>query len=464
MRLQHFVSESEMQYQRECSARVRAMCEGYTAYVDTYGCQQNEADSECMRGMLAEMGYTLTDSELADLIVVNTCAIREHAELRALGNIGHLVHTKRKNPRQRVILAGCMAAEQAVREKVKRSYKQVDAMLDTTSFWRLPEIVLALLENGGRLDDSFASVIDLDNRIAEGMPILRTFQHKASVSIMYGCNNFCSYCIVPYVRGRERSRRAEDILYEVRELIADGCKDIMLLGQNVNSYADEDTDFADLLEAAANFEGEYVVRFMTSHPKDCTKKLIDTIAKNPRIERHLHLPVQSGSDKILAAMNRKYTVEKYLELVDYTREKIPDIALTSDIIVGFPGETEVEFCETLELITRVRYDAMFTFIFSPRVGTPAEKIPDTESKEAKSERFSRLLDTANAISNEKHRALVGKNERVLIDGESKSEYRLAGRTQSGRLVNINGDMSLVGQFVNVEITGATTWSLTGGII
>ena len=453
-----FVSENELEYQRECMRRVRAMQSGATAFVDTYGCQQNEADSERMRGMLREMGYTLAPDERADLVIINTCAVREHAEQRALGNIGHMVHYKRENPAQKIILAGCMAGEPGARERVRRSYRQVDAVLDTTNFWRLPETVLHLLETGER------SIPDTepDSRIAEGLPVVRTHPHKAYVSIMYGCNNFCTYCIVPHVRGRERSRCPQDVLGEVEALVKDGCRDIMLLGQNVNSYAGEGMDFAELLGAAASFDGDYVVRFMTSHPKDCTHKLIDTIASCPKVERHIHLPVQSGSSRILKAMNRRYTRESYLELVDYARSKIPGLVLTSDVIVGFPGATEQDFEDTLSLVREERYDSLFTFIFSPREGTPAAAMDDPTTREEKSERFARLTDLQNEISMEIHSEAVGRTVRALIDGESRGgELNLAARTQEGRLINLAGDPSLTGQFRDVEITGATTWSFIG---
>ncbi len=460
-----FVTAEETGFQRECMERVRAMTQGGTAFVDTYGCQQNEADSERMRGMLSEMGYTITDSNRSDVVVINTCAIREHAEQRVLGNIGYLTHTKRENPNQIIIVAGCMAGEKHIREQIKKSYRQVDALLDTTTFWRLPETILNILE--GR-NGEIRAESEPDSRIAEGMPVLRQFKHKAQVSIMYGCNNFCSYCIVPYVRGRERSRRSTDIIEEVRELVADGCKDIQLLGQNVNSYgldSAEEMDFADLLGELGKLEGDFLLRFMTSHPKDCTKKLLDTMASSPRIARHLHLPVQCGSDRILQAMNRRYTVAKYLSLIDYAREKMPDIVLTSDIIVGFPGETEEDFRGTLELIKKVEFDSLFTFIFSPRVGTPAASMPDPATKEEKSERFERLVNLQNEISARKHREYIGKKFRALIDGESRGgEMNLTARTNGGRLINFAGDKSLIGSFADMEITGATTWSLYGKLI
>ena len=462
-----FVSEREMQYQRECMQRVAAQNNGRTAFVDTYGCQQNEADSERMRGMLVEMGYILTDSSDADVVIINTCAVRENAENRVFGVIGHLVHTKRKNPSQIIILAGCMGGEASVRERIKRSYRHVDAVLDTTSFWRLPEVILGILEGDKTVAEinTVDGVVTPDNRIAEGMPVQRVVPHKAWISVMYGCNNFCTYCIVPYLRGRERSRRSEDIVREIREVVEDGCKDITLLGQNVNSYgkdSDDETDFAGLLEMAAHVDGEFLIRFMTSHPKDTTIRLLDTMAAYPRIARHLHLPVQSGSDRILKLMNRRYTAENYLELIRYARKVMPDIVLTSDIIVGFPGETEEDFRETLDLVAEVEYDSLFTFIYSKREGTPAAKMEDPASPEEKSERFNRLIELQNTISMKKHSEYIGKTVTTLIDGEGKrGQYNLTARTNGGRLVHLKGDKSLIGKYMPVRITEATTWSLVG---
>jgi tRNA-2-methylthio-N6-dimethylallyladenosine synthase len=448
----------------ECVRRVKAANNGGTAFVDTYGCQQNEADSERIRGMLREMGYTVTDSDRADVIVINTCAIREHAEQRVLGNIGYLSHTKRDNPDQIIIVTGCMAGERHVREKIKRSYRQVDAMLDTTAFWRLPEVLLGVRENRLRYIET---EVEADSRIAEGLPVLRASDHKALVSIMYGCNNYCSYCIVPYVRGRERSRRSADIIEEVRELISDGCKEIMLLGQNVNSYGGgdgEELNFAGLLREIVKLPGEYLIRFMTSHPKDCTEELIDVMASSDKIERHIHLPVQSGSNRILKLMNRGYTVERYTELCDYAREKMPGIVLTSDIIVGFPGETEEDFEGTLGLVKRIEYEGLFTFIFSPRVGTPAAELDDPVSREEKGRRFDRLTETQNEISLRRHRGYVGKTYRALIDGESRGgELNLTARTSGGRLINLAGGSGNIGKYADIEITAAGVWSLSGKI-
>ena len=430
-----------------------------TAYVETYGCQQNEADSEQLRGMLEAAGYGLTDSaEGADAVIFNTCAIREHAEQRVFGNVGALVHTKRRHPRQKIFLCGCMMGQPAVVERVKNSYPYVDAVFSTHHLWEFPSILLRVLTGKKRV----FSVEDSAGSIAEGIPVVRTNTLKAWVSIMYGCNNFCSYCIVPYVRGRERSRRPQDVLDECRALIAQGYKEITLLGQNVNSYGrdlDCGMDFADLLAAVAELDGEFRLRFMTSHPKDASRKLFDTIAKYDKICKQFHLPFQSGNDRVLHAMNRRYTAAQYLELVDYGRSLMPELVLTSDVIVGFPGETEAEFEDTLKLIERVRYDALFTFIFSPRAGTPAASMDDPTPRAEKNQRFDRLCALQNRISEEKHRAYIGKTLRVLVDGRDGD--KLTARTDGGRLVRLDGGDELIGQFLNVTVTGSTTWSLYG---
>ena len=430
-----------------------------TAYVETYGCQQNEADSEQLRGMLEAAGYGLTDSaEGADAVIFNTCAIREHAEQRVFGNVGALVHTKRRHPRQKIFLCGCMMGQPAVVERVKNSYPYVDAVFSTHHLWEFPSLLLRVLTGKKRV----FSVEDSAGSIAEGIPVVRTNTLKAWVSIMYGCNNFCSYCIVPYVRGRERSRRPQDVLDECRALIAQGYKEITLLGQNVNSYGrdlDCGMDFADLLAAVAELDGEFRLRFMTSHPKDASRKLFDTMAKYDKICKQFHLPFQSGNDRVLHAMNRRYTAAQYLELVDYGRSLMPELVLTSDVIVGFPGETEAEFEDTLKLIERVRYDALFTFIFSPRAGTPAASMDDPTPRAEKNQRFDRLCALQNRISEEKHRAYVGKTLRVLVDGRDGD--KLTARTDGGRLVRLDGGDELIGQFLNVTVTDSTTWSLVG---
>ena len=429
------------------------------AFVDTYGCQQNEADSERIRGYLEEMGYGFTnDEEKARIIVINTCAIREHAEQRVFGNVGALVHVKRRHPEQIICLCGCMAQRPQVAEKIRASYRHVDLVFGPHALWKFPEMIHTLLLHRGRI----FQVNDEAGSIAEGIPLMRQDRIKAWVSIMYGCNNFCSYCIVPYVRGRERSRKPEDILAEVESLVQEGYKDITLLGQNVNSYGkdlDEPMDFADLLRAASEIPGDFLLRFMTSHPKDASQKLFDTMASSPKIAPCFHLPFQAGSDRILKAMNRVYDRAGYLDKVRRLRQAIPDVVITSDVIVGFPGETAEEFEDTMTLIDEVRFDALFTFIFSPREGTPAAKMDDPIPKAEKAAHFQRLVERQDQISEEKHAAYIGKTVRCLVDG--KDDKGLTARTPGNRLVRLTGGEGLIGQFVDVKITGANKWSLSG---
>ncbi len=457
------IAPEQLRRQREISQYIAEYWQdqGKTpvAFVDTYGCQQNEADSERIRGILAACGYGLTDTaEGADLVVINTCAIREHAEQRVFGNVGALVHTKRRHPGQKIFVCGCMMGQPQVAQRMRESYHHVDGVFSPHHLWQLPEHLYRVLI---RHKKAYA-VEDAPGNIVEGLPVVRQDKCKAWVSIMYGCNNFCSYCIVPYVRGRERSRMPEDVLEECRQLIAQGYKDITLLGQNVNSYGkdlDVGVDFADLLAMVAQLPGEFVLRFMTSHPKDASHKLFDTMAEYPQIAKQFHLPFQSGNDRVLKAMNRHYDRAKYLSLIAYGREKMPDIVFTSDVIVGFPGETEEEFADTLSLIEQVGFDALFTFIFSPRQGTPAAKMDDPVTREEKNRRFDRLLALQNRISEEKHRAYIGKTLRVLVDG--REGELLTARTDGGRLVRFAGTPDKIGQFARVNITGSTTWSLLG---
>ena len=429
------------------------------AYVETYGCQQNEADSEKLRGYLTQSGYAICqEAEGADVVVMNTCSIREHAEQRVFGNLGALTHTKRRHPTQKIFLCGCMAGEEKVSARVKESYPYVDGVFSTHHLWQFPEILYNVLTKKKRQ----FYVADEAGSIAEGIPQVRDSKLKAWVSIMYGCNNFCTYCIVPYVRGRERSRRPEAILEECRQLAERGCKEITLLGQNVNSYGkdlDCGMDFADLLAQIAQLPGDFLIRFMTSHPRDASTKLFDTMAKYPKIAKQLHLPFQSGSSRVLKAMNRHYDRETYLSKVRYAKSVMPDLVLTSDVIVGFPGETVEEFEETISLIEEVRYDSLFTFIFSPRTGTPAAKMEDPTPKEEKNRRFDKLCARQNAISEDIHKSYIGKTLRCLVDGKDKDN--LTARTEGGRLVRFQGPDELIGNYANLRIIGATTWSLTG---
>ena len=435
------------------------------AMVDTYGCQQNEADSEKLRGYLAMMGYGFTQDEFqADVIVVNTCAVREHAEMRVLGNVGALNHSKKARPGQIIAVCGCMVQQEHMAQKLKQSYPVVDLVFGPHELWRFPELLLQVMTKHKRI---FATEKN-DGVVAEGIPNKRDSGVKAWLSIMYGCNNFCSYCVVPYVRGRERSRRPEDVVAEAKELVAAGYKEITLLGQNVNSYGRDlglDVDFSDLIRMINDIPGDFLIRFMTSHPKDATEKLFKTMAECEKCAHQLHLPVQAGNDRILKVMNRGYTSEKYLAQVALARKYMPDLVLTTDIIVGFPNESEEEFEDTIRLVEQVRYDAMFTFIYSKRVGTPAAAMPDPYTREDKQRHFDRLTEVANRISGEKHKEYEGKTLRVLVDGETgRDEYNLSSRTNGGRLVHLKGDKALIGRFVDVKITASNTWALYGEVL
>ena len=458
------IPEAELARQREICDKIREGLGGARplAFVDTYGCQQNEADSEALRGYIELMGFGFTvDENEAELIVVNTCAVRGHAEMRVLGNVGALVHAKARNPRLIVAVCGCMVQQPHMAEKIKKSFRVVDLCFGPHELWRFPELYERALRRRGRVFETSPC----EGVVAEGLPVHRQGSVKAWLSIMYGCNNFCTYCIVPYVRGRERSRQPEDVVAEARRLVAAGYKDITLLGQNVNSYGKDlgsDVDFADIIREINDIPGDFLIRFMTSHPRDATEKLFRTMAECEKCAKHIHLPVQSGSSRVLKAMNRHYDREKYLSLVDMARSYMPELVLTTDIIVGFPGETAEDFEETMSLVERVRYDAMFTFIFSPREGTPAAAMPDPVSREEKQAWFDRLVETANAISGEKHREYIGKRLRVLVDGETgRGEYNLSARTNGGRLVHLKGGPELVGSFIEAEITDGNTWALYG---
>ena len=451
--------QQQLCYCDQIAARWHSAGRTPKAYVETYGCQQNEADSERIRGMLAQSGYQICqEAEGADVVVMNTCAIREHANQRVFGNLGALTHTKRRHPEQKIFLCGCMAGQEVVSTRIKNSYHHVDGVFSTHHLWQFPEILYKVLTTGKRQ----FYIADEAGSIAEGLPIVRSNELKAWVSIMYGCNNFCTYCIVPYVRGRERSRQPEDILAECRQLAQAGIREITLLGQNVNSYGkdlDCNVDFADLLEMIAQLDGDFLIRFMTSHPRDASTKLFDTMAKYPKIAKQLHLPFQSGSSRVLKAMNRHYDRETYLEKVRYAKSVMPGLVLTSDVIVGFPGETAEEFEETMTLIEQVHYDSLFTFIFSPRPGTPAAKMEDPTPKEEKNARFDRLCNLQNQISAQIHESYVGKTLRCLVDGKDKD--LLTARTEGGRLVRFAGEDSLIGSYQLITITGHNTWSLTG---
>lgn len=456
-----FVPNSEIEKQYQIAVKVKAIFENMgiapKIYTETYGCQQNEADTEKLVGLAEKCGYIRTDSaEKADLIIVNTCAIREHAELRTLSRTGGYRKLKAQNPKLLIMFCGCMAQEEHIRRKIRRSYPYIDAIFGTDANHRLPEIILDSMNSSKRL--SFVS--DLPHNefgvIAENIPSSRTSAYKAWLSVMYGCNNYCTYCIVPYVRGRERSRDDKNVIAEARELVANGYKDITLLGQNVNSYSGN-ISFPQLLNEVASIDGDYWVRFMTSHPKDASKELVDVMASNERIAKHFHLPVQSGSSEVLRRMNRRYTREQYLEKAAYIREKLPDAALTTDIICGFPGETEQQFEETLSLVKQVKYDMIYTFIYSPRAGTVAAEMENQIAREEQVRRFTLLSQTQNDIALEVNEKYVGKTVKVLSEGNK------TGRTEQNKLVSLDKDIP-EGVFIKAEIISAHPYTLDGKVI
>lgn len=465
----HLQSETAFRTQEEYQAEVaqimsvRARGAVPLAFVRTYGCQQNVADGEKIKGLLEKMGFEFTENdEDADLIIFNTCAVREHAEDRVFGNVGALKNIKRRHPSLIVAVCGCMMEQEHAAERIKKSFPFVNLVFGTHVIHKLPQLLFQAVTGGARVfergDDSE------DKTIVEGLPVHRDGNFKAWVTVMYGCDNFCSYCVVPYVRGRERSRRPEAIEQEFRELVKSGYKDITLLGQNVNSYGknlEEPVSFAELLRRLDRVEGDYRIRFMTSHPKDATQELIDTIAGSRHIAHHLHLPFQSGNNRVLKEMNRRYTREKYLELAAYAKKKIPDISLTSDVIVGFPGETYEEFLDTVSLIEEVGFTSLFTFIFSPRVGTKAEKMADPVPYEEKARWFSELLQAQEKAAAQRCASMVGKTERVLIESRNEKNGLLEGRTSGNVIVETEGPNALIGQFAEAEITSARNWILKG---
>ncbi len=424
--------------------------------VQTFGCQQNEADSERILGWAVECGYEkCEDIEKADLIVYNTCAVREHAELRALSKTGQLKHLKEKNPELLIGLWGCMVAQEHRKDAIKHSYPYVDFVAGTNMLHRFPEILYDVVISKRR-----RYYVDTeDYTIVEGTKAVRDSSFRAWVSIMYGCNNFCTYCVVPYVRGRERSRKPAAILDEVRELVNKGYKEITLLGQNVNSYGktlpeDERITFAQLLSEICKIEGDFLVRFMTSHPKDASDELIKVMAENPKVARHFHLPIQSGSNQVLRAMNRHYDRERYFEVARKIKEAMPDITLTTDIIVGFPGETDRQFEETLSAVREIGFDSIYAFIFSPRNGTPAAEMPDPVTKEEKSARFSRLLALESEVNAELGKKLIGKEMRILVDAHPDKDGNCSGRNSGNKIIKFKTCKDYYGQYINVRVTDA----------
>ena len=424
------------------------------ACIMTYGCQQNVSDSERMKGMLNNMGYSLCENaEEADFVLFNTCAVRGHAEDRVYGNIGTMKRLKRQNKNMIIAVCGCMAQQDIVKEKIKKSYPYVDIVFGTHVQYRLPEFLYKRLNGSARIFENPEG-----QAIVENIPVHRDGDFKAWLPIMYGCNNFCSYCIVPYVRGRERSRHPDEILKEARELISKGYKEITLLGQNVNSYGagcDFNMNFSQLLRQINDIEGDFRIRFMTSHPKDCTIELLDTMKECKKVSRHLHLPFQSGSDRILSLMNRKYTRDKYLSLIKAAKERMPDISLTSDIIVGFPGETYEDFCQTLSLVKEVGFSSLFTFIYSPRNNTPAAEMEDKISREEKGKWFDELLKAQEEISQKIEKSLVEKTVMVLCDDYGREEGKMAGHTNGTAVVEFDGDETDIGKFIKVKIEKLT---------
>ena len=453
--------EQEIQAVRE---RLAASDEQPLAMVQSFGCQLNMTDGEKLKWLLLSMGYGLTEEpEQADLILLNTCAVREHAEDRVFGHLGQLKPYKQKKPGLIIGLCGCMTAEEPVREKLKASYPYVNLVVGTGALERLPAMLLEIL--GGKKHSVDATV---QSAPSEELSQVRSCSFKASVPIMYGCNNFCTYCIVPYVRGRERSRDPKIIEQQVRELVSQGCKEIFLLGQNVNSYGKDLPDgirFPELLRRLDAIEGEYWIRFMSSHPKDATPELIDVICDSRHVEKHLHLPVQSGSDSILHAMNRCYSVEKYLETVRYARSRVPDFALTTDIIVGFPNETDEEFSATLGLLEQVGYDNVYSFIYSPRSGTKAAQIADHTPAQVKTARMQQLLAQQRETSTRLYRRFLGRTMQVLFEGVSrKGAPWLTGKSTEGVIVEAKGDPTRIGTFVDVHIEETKNWAVLGTIL
>ncbi len=433
--------------------------------IKTYGCQMNAHDSEKLIGLLIEMGYVQTEEEKkADLIIYNTCCVRENAENKVYGNLGYLKNLKKENKNLKIVLCGCMMQQDAVIDTIKKSYKYVDVIFGTYNLYEFPQLLHTSLET----DELIINVWEKHGEIVEDLPTKREYKYKASVNIMFGCNNFCTYCIVPYVRGRERSRASEDIIDEIKSLVSDGVIEITLLGQNVNSYGkglEENITFAKLLRKLNEIEGLERIRFMTSHPKDISNDLIYAMRDCEKVCNHLHLPVQSGSTEVLKKMNRGYTKEDYLTIINKAKEEIKDLTLTTDIIVGFPSETEEQFLETVELAKEVEYTVSFTFQYSKRTGTPAANMENHIEESVVTDRFNRLLEVINPISNNLNKKLVGKTLKVLVESVSKNDGKIVtGRTEGFNLVHFEGDESLIGKIVNVEIIDNKTFYLMGKLI
>ncbi|MCX7710379.1 MAG: tRNA (N6-isopentenyl adenosine(37)-C2)-methylthiotransferase MiaB [Clostridia bacterium] len=461
------VPAAEVEIQKDFIRKIKEINQGRLLKysLSTFGCQMNENDSERLAGMLSDMGYMETEKNSdSDLIIFNTCCVRENAEEKVYGHLGALKKLKRENPNLIIAVCGCMMQQPEVVEYIKKTYRHVELVFGTHNLYKFPE----LLYNAVNSKETIIDVWESSGSIVENLPIERKDGVKAWVTIMYGCNNFCSYCIVPYVRGRERSRSVSDIVHEVMTLGQQGYKEITLLGQNVNSYGkdlSDGTSFAGLLHELDKVEGIERIRFMTSHPKDLSDDLIYAMRDCKKVCEHLHLPIQAGSTRILNEMNRKYTKEHYLDLMKKIKEIIPEIALTTDIIVGFPGETEEDFLETLDVMQTVRYDSAYTFLYSKRTGTPAAKMESQVSEETKKERFQRLLEVQNRISKANNEELLGQVVEILVDGTSKNNPEMfTGRTRTNKIVNFKGNDELVGKLIQVRINKIQTWSLEGEVI
>lgn len=460
--------QRQFYYMEKAKGYVNALAEKLgrrpTFCVTTFGCQMNARDSEKLTGILETIGYEAAENEEADFVIYNTCTVRENANNKVWGRLGYLSTYKKHHPHMKIALCGCMMQEPEVIEKLRKSYRFVDLIFGTHNIYKFAELIVATFEQKGMVIDIWKDT----DKIVEDLPVDRKYSFKSGVNIMFGCNNFCSYCIVPYVRGRERSRKPQDIIREIEHLVADGVVEIMLLGQNVNSYGknlDTPVTFAELLQEVEKIEGLERIRFMTSHPKDLSDELIEVMGKSKKICKHLHLPLQSGSSRILKEMNRHYNKEQYLTLVDKIRKAVPDIALTTDIIVGFPGETEEDFLETMDVVKRVRYDSAFTFIYSKRTGTPAASIKEQVPGDVVKDRFDRLLKEVQADAAERAQALTGRTESVLVEEVNEQDNHLVtGRLSNNFIVHFPGTEDLVGKIINVKLKECKGFYFYGEIV
>ena len=461
-------TKKQYEYMEQAKAYVKARSEALgrelTYCVTTFGCQMNARDSEKLTGILEQIGYVASEDERADFVIYNTCTVRENANLRVYGRLGVLHGYKKKNPEMIIALCGCMMQEPEVVEKLKKSYRFIDIIFGTHNIFKFAELIVRNFEEKGMVIDIWKDT----EEIVEDLPVERKYPFKSGVNIMFGCNNFCSYCIVPYVRGRERSRNPEDIIAEIKKLVADGVVEVMLLGQNVNSYGknlENPMTFAQLLSEIEKIEGLERIRFMTSHPKDLSDELIEVMAKSKKICRHLHLPLQSGSSEILKVMNRRYDKEKYLTLVEKIKKAIPDIGLTTDIIVGFPGETEEDFLETMDVVKKVRYDSAFTFIYSKRTGTPAAAMENQVPEEVVKDRFDRLLLEVQNISKEMTARFEGTVQEVLVeDINDHNPELMTGRMSNNHLVHFPGDPSMIGKILKVHLDECKGFYYIGSLV